>query len=37
LIAAHCASVSSCRCTRIFAHGPTATANFLLSGIEDTP
>ena len=33
----HWASLSSCRCTRIFAHGPIARANFWLRLIEDTP
>jgi hypothetical protein len=34
---AHCASLSSCRCTRIVAHAPISRAIFPSSVIEDTP
>jgi hypothetical protein len=34
---AHCASLSSCRCTRIVAHAPIFGAIFPSSVIEDTP
>jgi hypothetical protein len=34
---AHWASLSSCRCTRIFAHAPISRAIFPSSVIEDTP
>ncbi len=34
---AHWASLSSCRCTPIIAHGSITSANFLPPIIEDTP
>jgi hypothetical protein len=37
LTTAHSASLSSCRCTRIFAHAPVRKAIFQLQLIEDTP